>query len=287
MFLFNFHTHTCFCDGSSKPEIYVEEAIKRNFTAIGFSGHSPLPIENGFAIKDRYLGKYCETIQHLQKKYAAKIKIFLGLELDYIPGITQDFRFFKKICELDYTIGAVHLIPDRKGEKIWFIDGPKRETYDKGLNELFNGDIKKGVTAYYEQINEMLITQKPDVIAHLDKIKMHNQDRYFTEDEEWYRELVNNTLKFIQAEGTIIEVNTRGLYKKRSTLFPDKNILEQAYMLGIPVTISADAHDPSELDLSFDTALQSLKDTGYKKLSMLTDDGWDMIDIREFGSVGN
>ncbi len=284
MHLFNYHTHTCFCDGSDQPHIFVQEAIKKGFTAIGFSGHSPLPIENSFAIQDQYLGKFCDTIRALQSEYAKQIKIYLGLELDYIPGITRDFRFFEKICQLDFTIGSVHLIPNQSSDKIWFIDGPKREIYDKGLNELFNGDIRKAVTAYYEQINEMIITQKPDVIGHLDKIKMHNQERYFAEDEKWYIQLVDKTLKLIQEKGNIIEVNTRGIYKNRcKSLFPGPMILEQAYMLGIPLTICSDAHHPSELDAGFDIALQTIMDIGYRRLFFYDDGGWDSLDIREFG----
>ncbi len=282
--LFNFHTHTCFCDGSDKPPAYVEEAISKNFTALGFSGHSPLPFENSFAIKDEYLGRFRDTIRNLQKEFADRIKIYLALELDYIPGISKDFRIFKKSCKLDYTIGSVHLIPDKSKEKLWFIDGPKPETYDKGLMEIFDGDIKTAVTTYYHQINEMLITQKPDVVGHLDKIKMHNKDRFFTEDEKWYEDLVDETLEIIQSEGTIIEANTRGIYKKRSSsLFPGERVLEKAYMLGIPVTISSDAHKPTELDSGFDIALQTLKDIGYQRLSVFDHDRWDMIDIRGFG----
>lgn len=284
MHLFNLHTHTCFCDGSKPPSVFVQNAIRNNFTALGFSGHSPLPFENGFAIKDHYLAKYCETIRDLQSKYKDNIKVFLGLELDYIPGVTKDFSYFARKCKLDYTIGSVHLIPGKDNEKIWFIDGPRREIYDNGLNDIFQGDIKKGVTAYYEQINEMVLKQKPDVVGHLDKIKMHNQDRYFTEDEKWYQYLVDQSLKLISNQGCIIEVNTRGIYKKRCPdLFPGPDILKKAYALGIPVTITSDAHDPAELDDGFDIALKTLKEIGYKRISMLDDEGWTTIDIRDFG----
>jgi len=283
MHLFNLHTHTCFCDGSDEPVVFVKEAISKGFTSLGFSGHSPLPIENSFAIQDEYLGRFCETIRKLQSEYHNQIKIFLGLELDYIPGMTQNFSYFKNLCQLDFTIGSVHLIPDKSRDKIWFIDGPKREIYDKGLKEIFNGDIKKAVTTYYQQIDEMILTEKPDVIGHLDKIKMHNQDRYFTEDEEWYGKLVDTTLKHIQDEGSIIEVNTRGIYKKRCpSLFPGEAILEKAFMLGIPVTISSDAHHPSELDSGFENALQTIKEIGYRRLSIYDNNGWGSIDIRDF-----
>ena len=35
----NLHTHTKYCDGTDSPEELVCEAVKRGFSALGFSGH--------------------------------------------------------------------------------------------------------------------------------------------------------------------------------------------------------------------------------------------------------
>jgi len=60
------------------------------------------------------------------------------------------------------------------------------------------------------------------------------------------------TLGMIRNAGSIVEVNTRGLYKKRSdSLFPGPAILKKILALGIPITISSDAHKPHELSLFF------------------------------------
>lgn len=115
---------------------------------------------------------------------------------------------------------------------------------------------------------EMVASQKPDIIAHLDKIKMHNKNRYFSEEESWYKDLVWKTLKFISSESDcIVEVNTRGLYKQRSdTYFPSPAVLEQIHHLKIPVTISTDAHHPDELGLFFIEAVTMLKEIGFREL---------------------
>jgi histidinol-phosphatase (PHP family) len=64
-----------------------------------------------------------------------------------------------------------------------------------------------------------------------------------------------------------VEVNTRGLYKKRSdTFFPGTAILGQIHHLKIPVTLSSDAHQPKELDGYFPEAIQVLKEIGFKEL---------------------
>ncbi len=268
MNLFNLHTHTHFCDGKNPPEEYVNQAIEIGFHTLGFSGHAPVPFENHFAIKDERLEDYFHTIRDLKLKYKDTIEILLALEMDYIPGITKDFVDFKKQGNLDYVIGGVHLIRNDNKKGLWFIDGPLQEKYDKGLKDIFNGHARNGVKAYYNQLLEMIATQKPDIIAHLDKIKMHNKERFFSIEEQWYKDLVWNILKYIATEtDCIVEVNTRGLYKKRcDTYFPGPEILEQLHHLKIPVTLSSDAHKPDELNKYYDEALYLLKEIGFKEI---------------------
>ena len=268
MSLFNLHTHSRFCDGKEEPEAYVKQAIELGYHTLGFSSHAPVPFENNFSLKEEEMDEYFSTIRSLGEKYKSQINIMLSLEIDFIPDITSDFADFIKSGNLDYTIGGVHLVRNKESEKLWFIDGSKQETYDDGLQKLFKGHIRNGVEAYYNQIIEMVATQKPDIIAHLDKIKMHNKNRYFTEEEGWYKDIVWKTLKFIADKSNcIVEVNTRGLYKKRSdTFFPGPAILEQIHHLKIPITLSADAHQPNELNGYYEEALKLMKEIGFKEL---------------------
>jgi histidinol-phosphatase (PHP family) len=268
MRLFNLHTHTHFCDGKNPPEEYVNQAIDLGFHTLGFSGHAPVPFKNHFAIKGEKLEDYYQSIHNLRLKYKNDIRILLALEIDFIPGITKSYDEFRSKGNLDYVIGGIHLIKNKDQEGLWFIDGPLQEKYDEGLKNIFNGHARKGVETYYNQLLEMIATQKPDIIAHLDKIKMHNKERYFSIEEQWYKDLVWKTLKYIANEtNCIVEVNTRGLYKKRcDTFFPGPEILEQIYHLKIPITLSSDAHKPEELDGFYKNAINILKDIGFKEL---------------------
>jgi histidinol-phosphatase (PHP family) len=268
MNLFNLHTHSYFCDGREAPEEYVKQAVELGFHTLGFSSHAPVPFENTFSLKEEKVQDYISTIKDLGTKYKHKINILLSMEIDFIPGITRNFAEFKSAGKLDYTIGGVHLVKNREEKDLWFIDGARQETYVDGLNKIFAGNPRKGVEAYYHQIIEMVVTQKPDIIAHLDKIKMHNKNRFFLENEKWYQDLVWKTLKIIASDSDcIIEVNTRGLYKKRvDTFFPGSYILGQIHHLKIPITLSSDAHQPQELNGYFVEALQTLREIGFKEL---------------------
>lgn len=266
----NLHTHTWFSDGSDAPEMYITAAINQGFSGIGFSDHSPLPFDNSFALKEHRVTEYCDTILSLKQKYNGNFMVLLGMEVDFIPGAGHSFEYFRTNFPLDYIIGSVHLVHNRNSENLWFIDGPDPATYDEGLNLLFNGDIRAGVTAYYHQINEMLDQNQMEIIGHLDKIKMHNRGRFFSEQEPWYIRLVDETLALIREKNVAVEVNTRGIYKKRSeTLFPGPEILKKIKMLEIPVLISSDAHKPGEVGNLFAETRVLINELGLKEYHLV------------------
>ena len=276
MNFFNLHTHSKYCDGKGNPEEYILSALQKGFHTIGFSSHAPVPFPNNFAISDdTELQEYCATIKGLKQKYSGQISVYCGLEIDYIEGITRDFDEFRKACALDYVIGSVHLLRNRDNERLWFIDGPDPKKYDEGLKTIFNGDIRKAVTGFFEQQGNMIEIQKPDIIGHFDKIKMHNKDRFFREDEPWYRDLVMELIDVIDRNGVIVEINTRGIYKKRyNDFFPGQWILQILEERNIPVTLSADAHSPEEIDGYYQEALDILGNIGFKSLVCFSEGGW-------------
>lgn len=273
--LFNYHTHSRFSDGSAEPKAYIEEAIKQGFSSIGFSEHSVLPFENTFALQAGSEKAYIAEINSLKSEYRDQLQILMALEADYIPGISSDFQALKSSFGLDYVIASVHLVKSHHSKDLWFIDGPKWETYDKGLHEIFGGDIQSGVTAYWHQINQMIEEESFDIIGHLDKIKMHNQGRWFNEDETWYQHLVNETISLIAQKGLIVEINTRGIYKGRSkSLFPGEQILFKLKERNIKITLSSDAHQPHELSLWFDEAKKIIKSCGFDSLAVFNNHTW-------------
>jgi len=276
----NFHTHTRYCDGIAEPEAYIKAALEAGLSSLGFSGHAPVPFDNGFSIRGQEsLRAYCREIEMLREKYRGRINIFLSLEADYIPGITRDFSDFSEDYGLDYMIGSVHLVKNSDGD-LWFIDGPERAPWIAGLEKLFGGKAREGVGNYFRQINEMIETQKPDVIGHLDKIKMHNRGEYFSEDEAWYLGMVRECLHLALEKHCIVEVNTRGLYKKRcDDLFPGTRILREMAGMKIPVCISTDAHRPEEVGLMLGTGTEALLAAGYREALIFTENGWKGIPL--------
>lgn len=264
--LYNFHSHSSHCDGKEKMEAYVVAAIEKNFRAFGFSAHSPLPFPNPWSLTPESFKKYVQDARFLIQKYKNEIQLYLGLEIDYIPGHSDNFNHFIHSIPLDYSIGSIHLVRHKESGKIWFIDGPV-EGYINGVNEVFDGDFKAAVTAFYKQTTEMIQTQKPDIIGHLDKVKMHNKQRWFSTYEKWYEDLVDETLQAAADNNCIIELNTRGVYTgKTDEYFPSESILQKCLDMQIPIMVNSDAHHPDQLDKHFEEAHQLLKKMGFKVL---------------------
>ncbi len=300
MQIFNLHTHSVYSDGKSQPREIVEEAIRQGLTTIGFSEHSPLPFDNTFSVKSADMPRYVAEIAQLKAEFKDKIDIYCALEADYLTGVSEPFSVTKEKYHLDYLIGGVHLVidpalrqaqgpakskviepvemPAISADEIWFIDGPKWEVYDEGLQKFFDGDIHRAVCRFFEQSNEMIENEQFDIIAHFDKIKMHNRDRYFHEDEPWYRKLALETLDLIRQKGLVMEINTRGIYKKRyNGFYPSPWLMEEAYKMGVSAIISADAHHFSEITLEFATAEEALKKAGYRSVVNFKNGQW--IDV--------
>ena len=263
---YNFHTHSYYDDGSMAMEDFVTAAIEEGFDALGFSGHSPIPIDTEWNIKSRMLPEYAASGKRLKEQYKDQISLYLGLEIDFIPGLSDDFDAFRKGIPLDYCIGSVHLVRHAENGKIWFIDGP-RDHFFSGFNAIYEGNIRQAITAFYEQSIMMVETQHFEIIGHLDKIKMHAGGTLFNTDEAWYQNLTDRLLKAIKRRNVIVEVNTRGVYTgKTNTYFPSSDVLEKCLHLGIPVMVNSDAHHPEQLSNHVEEANQLLKDIGFKKV---------------------
>jgi histidinol-phosphatase (PHP family) len=272
----NLHSHTNFSDGSDEPEVYVLEAIKKGMSVYGFSCHAPLPFEASWCMKEQNLGRYIHTINSLKLKYKDKIKILAGLEIDYLPYRKGFFEHLKNTWSLDYTIGSVHIIDQLPDGTPWNVDG-EFELFKNGLQTVFRNDIRLLVQRYYELVREMIIAEKPDIIGHIDKIKQPlRRTGMFDEEESWYRDEVLRTLDLVSGSNCVVEVNTRGFYKGRTTdFYPSDWIITAMIERDIPVMSNSDAHHPQEVDSGLKEANALLADAGYTRLAFLPDaNGW-------------
>jgi histidinol-phosphatase (PHP family) len=274
----NFHTHSHYCDGKGKIHEYLQAAANAGIESIGFSSHAPLPFTCTWCMNENALPAYLDEIENARRSFP-QLEVYKGLEVDYIPGVVSPLTFSRK---LDFTIGSIHFVGEHDGKR-WEIDNTL-QVFKDGLRKIFNDDLRAAVTRYLELTREMLITAPPDILGHLDKIKVNAREASFDESEGWYREGIRELVDTIAERQCIVEVNTRGLYKKKSdTTYPSPWILEQLHDCNIRITISSDAHHPQELTREFGATLALLDDIGFKNITLLQNGIWKEMPLSEYG----
>jgi len=274
--------HSRYCHGEGELEHFVQRALEKNMYAIGFSSHAPVPFNTDWHMRIEQLDSYISEIECLKKKYK-EIQIYSGLEVDYIPGIISPNTYSDRT--IDFTIGSIHYVGQLKNQvHCCFDDTP--EEFERTLELVFDNDIRKLVTKYYELIIEMVLNSPPDIIGHLDLIKkLNSKNRYFSEEENWYQEIIADVIKVISTSNCIVEINTRGYYKAYTKAFyPGKQILEKCFEADIPVTISSDAHHPNEIVNNFEDVASLLSEIGSSSFHIFDNGKWSPVLIGENGS---
>lgn len=270
--LTNYHCHSEYCDGKGALEEYVLHAISIGMHSLGFSSHCPVPFENKWSMKNNKLKEYKESIKDLKHRYKNKIQIYTSLEIDFVEGVIGP-DFYKS--DLDYSIGSVHYTGQFKDGTYLEIDGSTPD-FEQGLKEIFNNDIEFLLSSYFQNLRSMISNQCPTIVGHIDKIKIHNHDcKFWKKDNQVYKNEMLRVLELIAERGCIIEVNTRGFYKKKAQeTYPGPEILRLMRKFDIPVVINSDSHHPDELIKGYALAIMALNDARYNNVRYLDNYEW-------------
>ena len=278
MGLTNYHIHSDFCDGHASMEEFVQTAVKKGLSAIAFSSHSPVPYHTRWNLPGDRLDDYLKETERLKQKYKGVIDIFTSLEVDYIAGVQGpgDEKF--RSINLDFVMGSIHFLGNYKDGKPWQIDCPVPEFLD-GFKEIYGGDAKHLVHTYYETTREMVKNSTPDVLAHMDRVKMHNiVENIFDETEQWYRDELRHTLEVIKENDVIVEINTKAV-KRNGMIYPGQEYFKWIKELDIPIVMNSDAHRPELLTDGFKEVAEMLKETGIKSKLEFENGKWKEAEI--------
>lgn len=278
--LSNIHMHTHYCDGGEAPVKYVHAALEKGLTSLGFSAHAPAPFECNWALPSAQLNNYVNEIQELKELYKSRIQIYLGLELDYFPDILSYSQNLLQSGPFDYFIASLHFIDHYRDGRRWTIDGPNEE-FRRGFEEIFDNDSITVTRKFFEYTRKMIADLNPPVIGHIDKLKMQYRPHSFIpEDHPVFKEELLNTLETAQKAGSIVEINTRALYKNRGeTFYPGQQMFKDMFNMGIKIMVNSDAHLPNEITSEFGTAFKALTDAGYTEHYILKDNQFQAVKL--------
>ncbi|MBA4145313.1 MAG: histidinol phosphatase [Cytophaga sp.] len=276
----NYHCHTHYCDGKNSIREMISAAHEQSLISLGISSHAPLPFDSPWCMKGDQLDPYLSEMDFVRRDFRS-VQVYKGLEIDFIPSLISpdDFK-----SQLDYTIGSVHFVEQFDDGRKWEIDGAHSH-FLEGYERIFRKDIKAVIRRYYELTRQMVEETQPGIVGHLDKIKIQNSfTPLFDESAKWYQEEIHKTLDVIAKTESTIEVNTRGIYQKKSdTTYPSPWVLEQIHQRQIPITLSSDAHHAKDMINLFPEMAITLNQIGFKKICILLDGRWQQVAFDEHG----
>lgn len=262
----NLHTHTLFCDGADTPKEMIDKAIALGFDSIGFSSHAPTSVHTDWEMSDT--DSYKKEISELKVLYREKIKIFLGVELDYYSPKTINHDSF------DYKIGSVHMA-FKDGRQIDFDNTAKAsESY---IREYFGGNSLNYAKLYYETIADMPSVLDYDIVGHFDLLTKFSEKHPNLIDvqSKAYKNTALEALYAVREKKDLFEINTGAISRGyRTTPYPASFILGEMKQLNCKLLLTSDCHNKNFLDCNFKEAKEYVKAHGFDELYYLTENGF-------------
>ena len=249
----DYHVHTNFVDGKDDAEEVVLQAIKSGISEIGFTEHAHVPFDPVCSMSEENTVLYRKKIHDLKEKYAEKITVLCGIEMDYYSLDRPE--------NYDYVIGSIHYLKV-KGE-VFLIDFSPKNTIEC-IDKAFGGKKEDFLKCYYEKVASLKEKTDADIIGHLDVItKFENRGVSFNEEyppaDSYWKSAVDSL-----CGKCVFEVNTGGISRGYKFYpYPDKNKLEYIYSAGGRVVLTSDSHSKNTLLYDFEKTSQLLKTVGF------------------------
>lgn len=261
----NLHTHTRFDDGADTPAEMAQAALDAGLTSLGFSGHSPLPWANDWAIPQEDLPDYLTAVTDVKAAFAGRLAVYSGLEWDIASP--------RDVDGLDYVIGSVHHIPFGGGHPS--VDEAP-ETTRRMLRECFHDSPCALAEAYFAEVRALADVSFVDIVGHFDLLtKFDEKHGFFDETAPRYVDAAMSALEALVRADKIFEVNTGAVARGwRSTPYPSRRVLRELKLRGARVLVSSDAHRAEYIACRFAETEELLRELGFRERWELTDAGF-------------
>ena len=239
---YNYHAHTTRCShATGTEESYIEKAIAGGIRYMGFSDHMPLRFPDGhesyYRVPFDQGREYVDTIKALAEKYADKIELRVGFEMEFYPDYFADMVHNAKAFGAEYLILGHHFL---------------RQEYPNGLGVTKENSNPDDLEEYVTGVITAMETGVFTYVAHPDSFR-------FVGDENLYREQMRRICVRARELNMPLEINFLGIRMGRH--YPNERFWEVAGQEQSPVTFGFDAHDTdAACDLDSLAAAQALVD---------------------------
>ena len=242
----NYHTHTTRCGhASGGDEEYVLSAVNAGLKILGMSDHGPCRFpdgfESGYRVKVAQIEDYFSTFRALGEKYADRLELHIGFELEYYP------EHYESMMERVRKAGTEYLI---LGQHAIYNERPGM------MMSAMPWDDPEKLRRYVWEVCEAMRTGSFTYVCHPEVF-------HFTGPEEQYLELMRPICTVAHETGTPLEINFLGIRDGR--YYPKEGFWKMAGEEHADVVFGSDAHSP---DVVYDPASFAVAEGWVKKYGL-------------------
>lgn len=260
------HTHTKFCYHGSPAESdeYLDRAIELGFDRYTLSEHPPLPdryvddpkLMAELAMPERELPEYMAYAAAIKARYAGRIEVAVGLEMDYLPGMTDysDRLLAPWLGGLEDIVVSVHYLPGKGGMRC--IDFTPADFADAFLEHY--GSMDAVADAYYDAVAGAIAwaaTLPKSIrrrIGHVNLIRKFHRELP-PMNEERARARLEALLPKLKAADLGLDVNVAGFRKPTcGEAYVPEWLVDRCIAEGIELVYGSDTHKPGEVGADWD-----------------------------------
>ncbi|SHG87748.1 histidinol-phosphatase (PHP family) [Thermosyntropha lipolytica DSM 11003] len=253
-FYADYHVHTSFSgDCNASMESMIKRAISLGLKELAFTDHVDFDYPDPSFEAINY-DIYTKVFEQLKKRYQKQIHLVLGVEVGYQPHVRSAIEKLLQDYPFDFVICSTHM-----ADHLDFYTGDFFKEKEQ----------KEAYLRYFENILEAVKQfHNYDVYGHLDFIVRYGNFPEKTLSYADYKDIIDEILVRIIANGSGIEINTSGYRYKLNQLHPQASIVKRYRELGGEIiTIGSDAHRAEDIASYFNTAYTLLKELDIKYIA--------------------
>ncbi len=247
------------CDGHTHPNLLKAErggtefalaAAEHGFNEIVFTDHMPFTVtgDEHDRIPFGEVGNYCRTVRELGKRLEDRIKISVGIEVDFHPSCVAEIRDVLSEGRFDRVLGSSHL--NIAGFGVPF----ERLTHTEFAATVIENYIAAAESGFF------------DVITHLDIYRLLFTDDAFPMTDDGFSissvaPLLHRLFALLERKSIALEVNAAPLYKCFDLLgpYPTHEILALAEGYKFPIVYGSDAHIKENVGFGYESCAKYLR----------------------------
>lgn len=203
-----------------------------------------------------------DYVQAVVEAKDSGLPVLLGLEVDYFPDTMEAVTEMLAPYPWDILVGAVHWV---RGLAVDIVEL---------VPEIIRRDVDDVFEAYYDVVTQLAASGTVDVLAHVDVVKCHGlraKGDMSTSHESLARAAAES--------GTLVELNSSGLRKACSEIFPAPDLLDAFKSEGVGITLASDAHEPGYTGWGFDRLAEYARDAGYTERAQFRGRRFEMVPL--------